>query len=378
MNKMIPQVDLKASYLSQKIALDAAVQRVLQSGWYILGKEVEAFEADFAHFCEVPHAVGVANGTDAVELALRAVGIARGDRVATVSLTAVATVSAIERLGAEPVLVDVEPQTATMCPQSLYRTLAAHYRDKAPIKAVVPVHLYGHCADMSAITAMAAEFGAVVVEDCAQAHGARWHGHRVGSMGMAGAFSFYPTKNLGAFGDGGAVITSDPRVAENLCLIRQYGWKDRYDSVVEGINSRLDEMQAALLSVRLSVLEQENTRRRAIAAIYERELVGCGLTLPVTRTGEEPVWHLYVVRHAERDTLAALLRESGVGTGVHYPLPVHKQQAYAGRVLLAPQGLPQTEALCNSILSLPMYAALADEDVLAVCQAVRDACQKIA
>lgn len=372
---MIPQVDLKACYLAQKAELDTAVQRVLQSGWYILGKEVETFEGLFACFCEVPHAVGVANGTDAVELALRAVGVKPGDRVATVSLTAVATVAAMEHLGAVPVLVDVDPQYATMCPQSLHRALEAH----GPVKAVVPVHLYGHCADMDAIMAIAAEHGAVVVEDCAQAHGARWHGRRVGSMGLAGAFSFYPTKNLGAFGDGGAVVASDPEVAENLRLIRQYGWKDRYDSVVEGINSRLDELQAALLAVRLTVLEQENSRRRDIAAIYQRELAAVpGLALPVTRADEDPVWHQYVVRHAQRDALADCLRKAGIGTGVHYPLPVHTQRAYAGRVALDPRGLQQTETLCGTVLSLPMYAALSDDDALFVCRATLAACTRLA
>jgi dTDP-4-amino-4,6-dideoxygalactose transaminase len=371
----IALTDLKALYASQQEKLIQAATRVLASGWYVLGQENERFEQAFAAFCGVGHALGVANGTDAVELALRAVGVGPGDLVATVSHTAVATVSAIERIGATPLLVDVEPASYTMCPQSLqaaFGKAAAGGYGQARIKAVVAVHLYGHCADMRAIGDIASRFDCPVVEDCAQAHGATQHGRKAGSMGRIAAFSFYPTKNLGAFGDGGAVATCDADLASKVRMLRQYGWRSRYESEIPGINSRLDEMQAALLSVRLCALEAENSHRRSLAALYAQELSGLeGLRLPSTAEHCEHVFHLYVVRLAGRDSLAAHLKSQHIGTAIHYPLPVHMQRAYADRIPLAPGGLPQTEALYPEILSLPMHPSLSPEQVRSVCAAIR-------
>ncbi len=350
----------------------------MESGWYILGEECRAFEKEFAAFLGLPHALGVANGTDAVELALRACGVTAHSLVVTVSHTAVATVSAIERIGATPVLVDVDESSYTMSPQSLQETLdaarAGSYGKSARISAVVPVHLYGQCADMDALLALAGDIP--VIEDCAQAHGARYKGKIAGSMGQAASFSFYPTKNLGAFGDGGAVCTSRQSAAEQVALLRQYGWKTRYESCISGVNSRLDELQSAFLRVRLRRLERENARRRALAALYAKGLSDIpGLRLPKPGSDYEHVYHLYVVRltgaSGARDRLAEHLRAQGMGTGIHYPLPVHQQEAYAGKIALAPSGLPATEALCPEILSLPMYPGLNDEDVARVCAAIR-------
>lgn len=365
----IPLVDLKALYLAQKAELDAAFSRVMESGWYVLGAEEAAFEREFAAWCGVEHCIGVANGTDAVELALRGAGVRPGDMVATVAHTAVATVAAVERLGALPVLVDVEPAHGVMCPQSLKATLAAH-----AVRAVLPVHLYGHCADMDAILPLARAHGCLVVEDCAQAHGAVLHARKAGSFGEAAAFSFYPTKNLGAFGDGGAVITKDAAMAETVRLARQYGWKERYISDVAGFNSRLDEMQAAFLRVRLRALDSENERRGRLAALYCELLKDCpNVELPLPAPGCMPVHHLFVVRlRGDRDDCAAHLKAHGIHTAVHYPVPVHRQPAYAGRIPLAPGGLPVTDALSRSILSLPMHAHLGEAEVERVCARLRD------
>lgn len=365
MTTPIALVDLQALAQSQRDELLAAAQRVLESGWYVLGKEVEAFEAAFAAFIGSGQAVSVANGTDAVELSLRAVGIRAGDHVATVSHTAVATVAAIERLGAIPVLVDIDPHRYTLCPDSLAAAMAAY-----PIRAVVAVHLYGQCADMPRILDVAGDVP--VIEDCAQATGARLNGCVAGTMAAAGSFSFYPTKNLGAFGDGGAVVTTDTNCAARLRRLRQYGWQERYDSVEVGVNSRLDELQAALLSVRLTRLAQENRRRQELAALYDRELAEVAdIYTPSVAAGAEHVYHLYVIRSANRDGLMQRLKAAGIGSALHYPLAVHQQQAYAGRLPFAPTGLPQTEAAVREILSLPLHPMLSDEDVLRVCRVLK-------
>jgi dTDP-4-amino-4,6-dideoxygalactose transaminase len=363
----IPQMDLAAVYRAQKTEIDAAIARVLESGWYILGAEVTAFEAEFAASLGLGHAVGVASGTDALILALRAVGIGPGDLVATVAHTAVATVAAIELVGAEAVLVDIEPETCNMDAGELDRTL-----DAIPgIKAIIPVHLYGQSADIEAIMASARRHGAFVVEDCAQCQGATFAGKPVGSFGDAATFSFYPTKNLGAFGDGGAVTAEDPAIVERLHQLRQYGWKQRYVSETTGYNSRLDELQAAILRVRLPRLAAENTRRGAIAAAYESGLAGLPLSRPATCPGRTHVWHQYVVRSTNRDALQQALKERGIGTNIHYPVPVHLQPAYAGRLRLGPSGLAETERAAAEVLSLPMYPQLDDASVAAVIAAIR-------
>jgi dTDP-4-amino-4,6-dideoxygalactose transaminase len=364
----IPPVDLRAGYQAHKAEIDAAVQRVLESGHYILGREVEAFEAEFAAYVGVRYAIGVANGTDALELALRAAGVGPGDLVFTVSHTAVATVAAIERSGAMPVLVDIEPDTFTMDPHALERALAT-VRGGRPA-AVVPVHLYGHPADMTAITAIARRHGLVVIEDGAQAHGAVWRERRVGAWGHLGAFSFYPTKNLGALGDGGAVVTDDPALAERVRLLRQYGWRQRYISEVPGVNSRLDELQAAVLRVKLRHLDAANARRRAVAGLYTRLLADLDLVLPIARPEAEHVYHQYVVRTPCREALQAWLAADGIGTLIHYPEAVHQQPAYSGRLPLA-DGLHCSEQAAAQVLSLPMYPELSDDQVHHIATTVR-------
>jgi dTDP-4-amino-4,6-dideoxygalactose transaminase len=352
----IPQTDPRAGYLAQQSAIDAAINRVLEGGHYILGREVEAFEAAFADFLGVAHAVGVGNGTDAIELALRACGIGSGDVVFTVAHTAVATVAAIERAGATAVLVDVEPGTYTMAPHELARVL-----QMAPCgrpAAVLPVHIYGQPAGLSALCDIARAHGLRLIEDCAQSHGALYQGRPVGSFGDAACFSFYPTKNLGALGDGGMVVTNDPALAVALREIREYGWRERYVSARIGINSRLDAIQAAVLGVKLRTLEAENAQRRAIADRYDAGLAGLPLVAPARRPGRTHVFHQYVIRVAERDALRDQLRAVGIGSGIHYPVPIHQQPAYCGRLASGPSGLGVTERAAPQILSLPMYPQL--------------------
>lgn len=365
MMQPIPFVDLKAAYRRLQPEIDAAVARTLAGGWYILGEEVRAFEAEFAAYLGVAHAVGVASGTDAVMLALRACGIGPGDEVITVSHTAVATVAAIELCGAAPHLVDVDPDTLTLSPAALAGAITPRTR------AVIPVHLYGHPADMDPILAVARAHHLLVIEDCAQAHGARYRGRMVGTMGDAAAFSFYPTKNLAAMGDGGAVATNRPDVAERLRLLRQYGWRERYISDVGGYNSRLDELQAAVLRVRLRHLDDENAARRRLAAVYRDALAASAVITPQARPDDIDVCHLYVIRAERRDALQSFLHDRGISTAVHYPVPVHLQPAYA-RLGYDPGSLPHTEAAAHSILSLPMFPDLPSESALAVAAAIAD------
>ena len=365
MTTSISLVDLKAAYRRLQTEIDAATARVMSSGWYILGPEVAAFESEFAAYLGVEQAVGVASGTDAVLLALRALGIGPGDEVITVAHTAVATVAAIELAGATPRLVDIDAATYTLDPAQLAAAITPRTR------AVVPVHLYGAPADMDAVLAVAHAHGLLIVEDCAQAHGARYRGRMVGALGDAAAFSFYPTKNLGALGDGGAVATNRPEVAERLRLLRQYGWRERYVSDVTGTNSRLDELQAAILRVRLRHLDEENEARRRLAARYDAALAGLPITLPTARADDRAVYHLYVIRTAVRDALAAHLRARGIGTGVHYPVPVHRQPAYA-HLGCGPGSLPATEAAAAEVLSLPMYPDLLPTAVDTIAAAIRD------
>lgn len=394
----IPLVDLTAAYRRLQPEIDAAVARVLAGGWYILGPEVAAFEAEFAAYLGARHAVGVASGTDALLLALRACGVGPGDEVITVSHTAVATVAAIELCGAAPVLVDIDPATYTLDPAGLATAITSRTR------AVVPVHLYGRPADMEAISTVARAHGLLVIEDCAQAHGATTGGRKVGTLGDAAAFSFYPTKNLGALGDGGAVVTNRPEVAEQVRLLRQYGWRERYISDMPGLNSRLDELQAAILRVRLRHLDEENAARRRLAKLYDAALIG---TLPDRRpptTAEETaadnrpptfvgqatdtghVYHLYVIEvsgqrsavggraigvaSSARDALRERLAARGIGTGVHYPVPVHLQPAYA-HLGLGPGSLWHTEAAARSVLSLPLYPDMPEATVTRVAEAVK-------
>jgi dTDP-4-amino-4,6-dideoxygalactose transaminase len=362
----VPSMDLQAQHRRHGRAIADAVARVVESGWYILGAEVESFENEFCREFGYAHAAGVANGTDALTCCLMALGVKPGDKVATVSHTAVATVAAIERAGALPVLVDIDPASYTMDPVALERSLKAFQ----PVAAVIVVHLYGHPADLDAITSVTQSYGAKLIEDCAQAHGARAGGHWVGSRAHAAAFSFYPTKNLGALGDGGLAVTGDADCIKRVRWVREYGWKQRYVSEIPGINSRLDEIQAAALRVKLPSLKACNERRVEIAATYDRGLKGTGLVLPSTRGDATHVYHQYVVRSGSRDLLRARLSERGIGTNIHYPLPVHQQPAYAGRVAVDPGTLRETERAAREVLSLPMYPELTDQAVVAVIDAV--------
>jgi dTDP-4-amino-4,6-dideoxygalactose transaminase len=370
----IPQTDPRAGYLEHKTAIDDAVARVLDSGWYILGREAEAFEARFADAIGVGHAIGCANGTDAIELALRACGIGAGgigagDLVFTVSHTAVATVAAIERAGATAVLIDIEEGGFCMGPDALETALKAPPRGRPA--AIMPVHLYGEPAAMVEIVGLARAHGLRVIEDSAQSHGALYQGVTTGAIGDFGCFSFYPTKNLGALGDAGAVVTDDPTLAAAAREIREYGWRDRYVSAEPGINSRLDPIQAAILGAKIGSLATDNARRQAIAARYDAGLAGVPLALPRRRAGATHVFHQYVVGTPKRDALREHLRQAAIGTGIHYPLPVHLHPAYRDRVPVGPAGLSRSEAATREILSLPMYPQLTDAAVERVIAEIR-------
>lgn len=359
----IPQCDPLASYLRRKEDIDAAIQNVLMRGRYILSTEVDEFEREFAAFHGGGHGIGVGNGTDALELSLRALGLEMGSLVFTVSHTAVATVAAIEKAGAKPILVDIDPATYTMCPRSLEEAIRFHSKKHGGGKmGVIVVHLYGQPASMEAIQRITREHGLYLIEDCAQAHGARLRNRRVGTFGDIAAFSFYPTKNLGAFGDAGAVLTSDLKLAERVRRLREYGWEERYISKIRGGNSRLDELQAAVLRVKLPGLDLDNGARRQIAKNYFAGIRSPAVELPQVGEGCEHVFHQFVVRSGKREALQKHLRERKVGTLIHYPVPVHRQPAYSGRVETTPAGLPETERLAGQVLSLPIFPELCEAD----------------
>jgi dTDP-4-amino-4,6-dideoxygalactose transaminase len=359
----VPFVDLQAAYQAQKAEIDTAVTRVLSSGWYILGEEVQRFEKEFAAYCHSPFAIGVASGTDALLLAFSALDIGPGDEVITVAHSAVATAAAIELCGARPVFVDVDPLTYTLDPAQIEAAITSH------TKAILPVHLYGHAANMDLIQQAARSHNLIVIEDNAQAHGARHKGEIVGGIAAAGAFSFYPTKNLGAIGDGGAILCRSEDVANRLQALRQYGWQQRYVSEEVGFNSRLDELQAAILRVKLRTLDEDNKRRRQAAAHYTYLLRDCPLILPQERQDSEHVYHLYVVQCQERDELQAYLAQKGIGTAIHYPVPIHRQPAYL-HYEVAAGSLPITEVLANTVLSLPMFPTISAAQITAVAKAI--------
>jgi dTDP-4-amino-4,6-dideoxygalactose transaminase len=362
---MISATNPLASYRARKDAIDTALMNVLNGGWYILGKEVAAFESEFAAYTGCTHGIGVGSGTEAIHIALKACGIGAGDEVITVSHTAVATVAAIEASGAVPVLVDIEPDYFTMDPNKLESAIGPRTR------ALIPVHLYGQPADLTAILDIARPRGITVIEDCAQAHGAIYRDRPVGAWGDMACFSFYPTKNLGAYGDGGMVTTNDPALAQRCRILREYGWAERYISSIPGGNSRLDELQAAVLRVKLPDLDVNNERRGVIAEIYNRLLNDTGLTLPELRPQASHVFHLYVVRSRRRDALQAFLKERGIVTLIHYPVPVHQQPAYRER-LQCGDGMKETEKAALEILSLPMYPELTEKEVHTVAAAIRE------
>jgi dTDP-4-amino-4,6-dideoxygalactose transaminase len=344
----IPFLDLRAINLSQADALEEAFRRVLHSGWYVLGKEVDTFETAFAAYCGSAQAIGVANGLDAIFLILKAYGIGPGDEVIVPSNTFIATWLAVSHCGATPVPVEPLESTLNIDPAKIAAAITPR------TKAIIAVHLYGQPADMDPINALARQHGLKVIEDAAQAHGALYKGRRTGHLGDAAAFSFYPGKNLGALGDGGAITTDDSALADRIRTYRNYGSQVRYHNEVQGFNSRLDELQAAFLHVKLSGLDQSNRQRAAIAARYSTTLAGLpGVTLPTTPQWCDPVWHLYVIRHVQRDELARKLSEAGVSTLVHYPVPPHLQNAYAD-LDHAAGTLPIAEAIHREVLSLPI------------------------
>lgn len=347
---MIPFANPKANYLAHKEEIDAAIARVLDSGQYILGEEVRLFEREFADYIGTRYAVGVGSGTDALHLALRACGVGPGDEVITVSFTAVATVAAIEMCGATPVLVDIDPDTYTMDARLIEPAITER------TKAIIPVYLYGYPIDIISIMEIADRHKLLVVEDCAQAHGATFRGLKAGWGGHAAAFSFYPTKNLGALGDGGAVVTKSALLAARVRRLRQYGWDSQRTSLEPGVNSRLDEIQAAILRAKLHYLDVDNAKRVHLAKLYG-EIV------------EGHVYHLRVIRSKQRDELRAFLKERGIGTGVHYPVPIHLQPAYAGRVVQASPLLESMRA-AKEVLSLPLYPELSEGEVEIVVEAI--------
>lgn len=359
----ILMVDFKREYTEIRNEVDLSIQRVLNSGWYVLGNEVKAFEKDFSGYIGPKYAVGVNSGTDAIMLSLMCLGVGHGDEVITVSHTATATVSAISVTGAKPVFVDIEEDTMLMDTGQV----EAKINDKT--KAIVPVHLYGHPVDMSPLMDVSEKYEIPVVEDCAQAHGSEYKGRKVGSIGVIGAFSFYPTKNLGAYGDGGIVVTDDKNLYERLAMQRQYGWRERDNAEMQGVNSRLDEMQAAILKVKLKFLDGWNERRRKVAKLYNEFLKDSEIVTPMEKEYAKHVYHLYVVRCKDRNKLQQYLSKKGIQTMVHYPIPVHLQKAY--QTLGYKKGeLPITEKCAKEIISLPIFPQLKNKEVEYIMKAI--------
>lgn len=351
----VPFLDLHAAYLELQDELDAAYRRVVDSGWYILGEEVERFESELAAYCDADHCIGVGNGLDALHLILRAYGIGPGDEIIVPSNTYIATWLAVSQVGATPVPVEPDERTYNIDPARVEAAITPRTR------AMMPVHLYGQPADLDPILDIARRHGLKVIEDAAQAHGARYKGKRIGAHGDAVAWSFYPGKNLGALGDGGAVTTNDPVLAERLRMLRNYGSRVKYVHDVLGCNSQLDPLQAAFLRAKLRHLDTWNVRRAAIASAYLEGLADTDLILPQVPDWAEPVWHLFVVRHPQRDALQRQLGAAGIGTHIHYPIPPHKQQAYAPGGS-PPDGLPLAAGLADEVLSLPMGPQLTRSD----------------
>jgi dTDP-4-amino-4,6-dideoxygalactose transaminase len=363
MSLTIPFLDLRAAYLELKDELDAAYNRFMNSGWYVLGEEVEAFEAEFAHYCGVDYCIGVSNGLDALRLMLEAYGVGSGDEVIVPSNTYIATWLAVSQVGATPVPVEPDPATCNIDPARIEEAITPR------TVAILPVHLYGQPADMDPIKAIADRHGLLVLEDGAQAHGARYKGRRVGTLGHAAGISFYPGKNLGAFGDAGAVTTNDATIADKLRTLRNYGSRRKYYNEVKGYNSRLDGLQAAFLRVKLLKLDEWNERRQAIAIAYMTSLKNVAdLQLPFVPEWSESVWHLYTVRHPRRDALQAHLNNAGIGTLIHYPVPPHLSEAYASDHEWG--ALPIAESIANTTLSLPIGPHMDMEAVARVCSAI--------
>lgn len=355
----IPFGDLKRHYQTYKTEIDAAVARVLESGWFILGRELEAFEQAFAEYLGVPYAVGVGSGTEALHLALVASGVEPGDEVITVPNTAVPTISAISFANAVPVFVDVDRHSYCINTEMIEEKISERTR------AIIPVHLYGNVCVMDKILQIAERHEIAVIEDACQAHGAAHRGRKAGTFGDYGCFSFYPSKNLGAFGDGGIVVSADKQNAEKIRLLRNYGQSKRYYHEIEGFNSRLDEIQSAILSVQLPYLDGWNQRRREIAGIYCEQIHNDGVVLPSQQKDSHHIFHLFVIRCTDRDRLRSYLQDNGVGTQIHYPIPCHLQSAYK-QLGLGPGTCPVAERYAVEILSLPIFPEMTDEEVRCV------------
>jgi dTDP-4-amino-4,6-dideoxygalactose transaminase len=359
----VPLVDLYAQYLSIKPDVDGAIERTIARSAFIGGEELRSFESEFAKYCEAAACVGVGNGTDALYLTLRALGIGAGDEVITVAHTFTATAEAISSIGARPVFVDIKTDTMLMDPDLIESAITPRTR------AIIPVHIYGQPCEMDRIMEIARRHGLKVVEDAAQAHGARWRGRRVGSIGDVACFSFFPGKNLGAYGDAGGVVSRDEDLIRRIRMLANHGRMDKYVHQIEGVNSRLDNLQAAILRIKLRRLDTWNAARERHAQRYCEILSNCGVILPVVHPEVETVWHLFVIKVQDRDRLQAELNERGIAAGVHYPVPLHRQPAY--QHLGIPEGaLPVTEQVASHILSLPMYPELTEDQIAAVGKAV--------
>lgn len=364
MSQGIPLVDLKAQYATIQPDVDAAMRRVLENTSFIMGPEVSTFEAAFADYCEVHHCVGVASGTAALELTLRALDIGPGDEVITVAHTFIATAEAISAVGAKPVFVDIDPGTYNMAPKALLSAINGRTR------AILPVHIYGQPADMTTINAIARRHNIPVIEDAAQAHGATWSGIKTGGLGRAACFSFYPGKNLGAYGDAGAVTTNDAAIAEKVRLLRNHGRHDKYLHEIKGYGERIDALQAAVLGAKLPYLAQWTQARRRLASRYNEMFADLEIMLPTVDPQAQAAWHLYVIRTPRRDELLEHLKKQGIGAGIHYPVPLHLQPAYA-ELDYRHGSLPVTEAVARSCLSLPLYPEMSDAQQDRVVAAVR-------
>jgi dTDP-4-amino-4,6-dideoxygalactose transaminase len=362
---MIPFIDLTREYAEIGDEITSIIQRTLENGWFILGQQLKEFEREFSRYIGAKYGIGVNSGSDALFLALKALGVDENSEVITVSHTFISTADSIVRCGAKPVFVDIEPETYCINPALIEDKITEK------TKAILPVHLYGHPAHMGYILEIAKEHGLSVVEDACQAHGAEYNGKKVGSIGDVGCFSFYPAKNIGAYGDGGFVTTNDSSLAERIKLLRNYGQSKKYHHDLVGVNSRLDELQAAVLRIKLSRLGMWNEKRRRIAKLYAEVLDQKGIILPAERTYAKHVYHLFVTRLAKRDKCQRFLQKRGIQTQIHYPIPVHKQNAY--KEFETAKDLSVTEAICNEILSLPLYPSLTDEEVVYIGGALKDA-----
>jgi dTDP-4-amino-4,6-dideoxygalactose transaminase len=369
---MVPFFDLTRQYKRIEEEILSATKRVYEKGRFILGEEVSVFEEEFSHYCGVRYGVGVDSGTDALQLALKAVGVGEGDEVITVAHSFIATALAISQTGAKPLFVDIDPETYTMDPNALEQFLRHRKKksERQKIKVILPVHLYGHPAEMDAIMDIADRYQLTLIEDACQAHGAEYQGRKVGSFGLLSCFSFYPTKNLGGYGDGGMVVTDDKKLFEKLRLLRCYGEKRKYEHVLKGGNNRLDEIQAAILRVKLKYLDQWNEERRKRVLIYKKMLEHTGVICPTEKEQAKHVYHLFVIRTKKRNPLQTFLKEKGIGTLIHYPIPIHLQKAF--RELGYRRGdLPLTEQYAREILSLPFFPEMTESEIEGVATQIR-------